>query len=160
MSFSDQTVVFSGKSSVTATRGANDPEVGVRKAFDGEEYVYVYNGGGEQISPSYGAYILGGSGTSGYTVTITGATGADFMVGVCKNATLTTGAYGWLLTKGKCNIEMEADNSGVTNALLAPAADGEFAYKSNSTGYPAPAVGKLLVSAASGASAAAWISIF
>lgn len=160
MSFHDQTVVFSGKSSVTASLGANDPQVGTRKAFDGDEYIWVYNGGGEQIQPSYGAVVLGGSGTSGYTVTISSVTSADFLLGVCKHATITTGAYGWLLTKGQVAVEMEADNSCVTNALLAVAANGEFAFKSNSTGYPAPAVGKALVSIASGASGNAFISVF
>ncbi len=35
--------------------------------------------------------------------------------------------------------------------LLTVAADGEFALKSNSTGYPAPAIGKTMEAIASGA---------
>lgn len=149
-------VKFVGVSHVTDALGANHPEVGTRTVYDGEEYVWAYNDGNSQISPSYGATILANSGVS---VSISSTSSDDMFVGVCKHATITTGAYGWLLTKGFCNVEMEADTSAVTGALLVPAADGEFADKSASTGIPAQIAGKLVESVASGASGKAYISV-
>lgn len=153
-------VVFAGKSSVTATPGRNDPEVGTIMRDGDEEYIWVYNNGGEQIQPTYGAVLDWTSNVTGYSVTISSATGVDFLVGVCKHATITTGAYGWLMRKGWATVEMEADNSCVTGALLALAANGEFAFKSNSTGYPTPTVGQAFGSIASGASGLAYISVY
>ena len=150
-------VVFAGVSSVTNSLGANDPEVGQCYREGDEEYVWVYNAGNSQIQPSYGAVM---SAVSGYSVTLSSTSGVDFLVGVCKHATIATGYYGWLMKKGFADVEMEADNSCAAGGLLALAADGEFALKSNSTGYPTPAVGKAMAAIASGASGAAYISVY
>ena len=147
-------------SNVTATPGSRDPQLGARCIQDGKVYTYVYNGGNSQISPSYGCVLVAGSGTSGNTVTVSSASGTDFLHGVVEHATITTGAYGWVLQKGLAQVEMEADNSMVTGALLALAANGEFAFKSASTAYISPTVGKAMESAASGASALAYISVY
>jgi hypothetical protein len=152
-------VRFVGVSHVTDALGANHPEVGTMIREGDEEYVWVYNNGGEQIGPSYGAVLDWTSNVTGYSVTISSTTSVDFLVGVCKHATITTAAYGWLMTRGWTKVEMEADNSCVTGQLLALAANGEFALKSNSTGYPTPAVGQSLESIASGASGDAFISV-
>ena len=150
-------IVFAPVSQVTATPGANDPEVGTRYREGDEEYVYVYNAGGSQISPGYGAVL---SAVSGYSVTVSSTTSVDMFVGVVKHATLTTGTYGWLLTKGFSEVKMEASNSCTAGQLLCPAADGTFALKSNSTGYPAPTAGKAMAAIASGASGTAFINCF
>jgi len=141
-------------SNVTAT---NSVEVGTRRREGDEEYVYVYNDGNSEIPPSYGAVI---SAVSGYSVTISSITSVDFLAGVCKHATLTTGTYGWLVTKGFVQVEMEANNSCTAGQILALAADGEFALKSNSTGYPTPAVGKSMEAIASAGSGTAFISVY
>jgi hypothetical protein len=145
-----------GISGTTTSLGANDPEVGTRCAVGDEEYLFVYNDGNSEIPPTYGAVM---SAVTGYSVTVSSTTSVDFLAGVCKNATLATGAYGWLMTKGFTQIEMEADNSCAAGEILALAADGEFALKSNSTGYPTPAVGKAMEAIASGGSGAAYISV-
>lgn len=147
-------VFFESISNVTAT---NSVEVGTIRQEGDELYRYVYNAGNSQIPPSY-ACIL--SAVSGYSVTISSTTSVDFCVGVVKHATLTTGTYGWVVTQGFCQVEMEADNSGAAGALLVLAADGEFANKTISTGYPGQVVGKLMGAAASGASATAYISVY
>lgn len=157
---SEGPVLVESISNVTATRGARDPELGTRVIKNDKTYLYVYNAGNSQVPPSYGVVQAGGSGTSGYSVTISSVTGADFLLGVVEHATLTTGTYGWIVQKGLVDVEMEADNSCVTGQILAVAANGEFALKSNSTGYAAPAVGKAMESAASGASALAYISVY
>ena len=155
--YANRPVLFGGKSMVTASLGANDPEPGYRMTDGDEDYVFVYNAGNSQISPSYGAVL---SGVSGYSVTVSSTTSVDLLVGVCKHATLTTGTYGWLVTRGFTQVEMEADNSAAAGQLLALAADGEFALKSNSTGYPTPAVGKAMEAMASAASGTAFINVY
>lgn len=149
----DQQVFFESVSNVTAT---NSVEVGVERKVGDETYRYVYNAGNSQIPPSYGCVL---SAVTGYSVTISSITGVDFLVGAVKHATLTTGTYGWVLTQGFMPVEMEADNSAAAGQILALAADGEFALKSNSTGYPTPAVGKAMAAVASGASGDAFISV-
>ena len=148
---------FAGVSQVTASLGANDPEVGTVVREGDEEYIFVYNAGNSEIPPSFGATV---SAVTGYSVTVSSVTGVDFLVGVCKHATLTTGTYGWLVRKGFVVVEMEADNSCAAGQLLALAADGEFALKSASTQYPANAVGKSMEAITSGASGSAYISVF
>jgi len=148
---------FAGVSQVTATLGVNDPEVGTRLRSGDEEYLFVYNDGNSQISPGYAAVI---SAVSGYSVTVSSVTSVDFPVGVCKHATLTTGTYGWLLTKGFGQVTMKADNSCAVAGLLVCAEDGTVAQKSISTGYPAPAFGKAMAAIGSGVSGTAFINIF
>jgi hypothetical protein len=155
--YANRPVLFAGKSMVTASLGANDPEPGYRMTDGDEDYVFVYNAGNSQIPPSYGAVM---SAVSGYSVTISSTSGVDFLAGVVKHSTLTTGTYGWLVTRGFAEVEMEADNSAAAGQILALAADGEFALKSNSTGFPTPAVGKTMEAIASGASGTAWISVY
>lgn len=155
--YANRPVLFAGKSMVTATLGTNDPEPGYRMTVGDEDYVFVYNAGNSQIPPSYGAVV---SAVSGYSVTISSTTSVDFLVGVCVHATLTTATYGWLCTRGFVQVEMEADNSAAAGQLLALAADGEFALKSNSTGYPTPAVGKTMEAIASAGSGTAFINVF
>jgi hypothetical protein len=155
--YANRPVLFAGKSMVTATLGVNDPEPGYRMTDGDEDYVFVYNAGNSQISPTYGAVM---SGVSGYSVTVSSISGVDFLAGVCKHATLTTATYGWLCTRGFVEVEMEADNSAAAGQILALAADGEFALKSNSTGFPTPAVGKTMEAIASAGSGTAWINVF
>lgn len=150
-------VAFGSVSMTTTSLGPNDPEVGTTRREGDEEYLFVYNAGNSAIPPTYGAIV---SGVSGYSVTISSTTSVDLLVGVCKHTTFATGAYGWLMTKGWAVVEMEADNSAAAGQLLALAADGEFALKSNSTGYPTPAVGKTMEAIASGASGQAFIRCF
>lgn len=155
--YANRPVSFAGVSMVTASLGANDPEPGYRLTQGDEDYVFVYNAGNSEIPPSYGAVL---SAVTGYSVTISSTTSVDFLVGVCKHSTLTTGTYGWLVTRGFAPVEMEADNSAAAGQILALATDGEFALKSNSTGYPTPAVGKTMEAIASGASGSAYISVY
>jgi len=155
--YGNEPVKFGSISMVTATLGDNDPEPGYEAKVGDEKYVFVYNAGNSQIPPTYGATV---SAVTGYSVTLSSITSVDFLIGICKHATLTTATYGWLMTRGFATVEMEADNSCTAGQILALAADGEFALKSNSTGYPTPAVGKAQAAIASGGSGAAFISVF
>lgn len=155
--YSQSPINFGGISMVTATLGANDPEVGTTRRVGDEDYIFVYNTGSSTIGVGYAATI---SGVTGYSVTVSTTTSVDFAVGVCKHVAIPTGSYGWLMTKGFAKVVMEADNSAAAGQLLAIAADGEFALKSNSTGYPTRAVGKTTEAIASGGSGVAYITVF
>lgn len=159
--FSDNSVVFAEKSSVTATPGANDPEVGTIKRFeDGKVYEWVYNDGTNDLYPARGCIINPGSGAVIGYVAASNTTSVEALYGVCRHATIAAGSYGWVVKNGLTEVEMEADNSGVTGALLILAADGEFANKTISTGFVGPVCGKLMESAASAASALAYITVY
>ena len=152
--YDNRKVYFETVSAVTASPSE---QLGAVRRVGDEEYIYVYNAGNSQISPGLGATV---SGVSGYSVTVSSTTSVDMFIGVCKHATLTTGTYGWLLTRGFGQVQMEADNSCAAGQLLTVAADGEWALKSNSTGYPAPAMGKAMAAIASGASGSAFFKIY
>jgi len=138
-------------SGTTTSLGANDPEIGTRAVADGNEYVFAYNAGNSEIPPNYGAVL---SAASGYSVTVSSVAG-DLLAGVCVNATIATGAYGWLLTKGFSTAEMADDYSAAAGSLLALAADGEFDIASGAV----PVCGKAMGAIASGVSGSAYFSV-
>lgn len=140
-----------GLSGTTTSLGANDPEVGTEIREGDETYRFVYNAGNSEIPPSYGAVM---SAVSGYSVTISSVAG-DLLAGVCRNATIATGAYGWLVTKGFTDVALAANYSAAAGGTLAMAADGEFDVASGAV----PIVGKAMAAVASGASGAAYISV-
>ena len=149
---------FVGVSHVTDSLGANHPEVGTRMSYGDEDYIWVYNTGADaQISPGLGAIL---SGVTGYSVSVSSTTSADFLVGVCKHATITTGAYGWLVTKGFTSIEAGATSGTIAKGgLFELADDGLFVPVSNTTGN-GPAVGKAMEEIVSNASGSAYISVY
>ena len=150
---------FGSVSAVTATRGPNDPEVGTRTTEDGRSYVYVYNAGNSTAQVGMGM-VLATTATN-HSCTITSVTSADLCIGVVKHANITTGAYGWLLTRGMGNVQMLASSGSVSDrGLLELGAAGLFAPVSNTTGNKAYAVGQALADIATGASGNAYIAIF
>lgn len=125
---------------------------------NGYEYVYVYNGGNSQISQGQAAVV---SGLSGFTVTVSSVTGNDLAIGIARNATINTAAYGWLMVEGFSGFSAATDDSFVTGDCLAIAASGNFAHKTQATGaFAANVVGKCILSVASGAVTAANAAYF
>jgi len=156
--YSDSPVRMFGVSHVTAALGANHPAVGTRMNAAGREYVWVYNAGGEDIDPGLGAVLVAGA--TDMSCTVSAVTSADIVVGVCRNATLTTGTYGWLVTKGITNIEMDGTSATVAAGGMVEIADnGTFVNVSNTTGN-GPVLGKALAEIVSNASGSAYISVF
>ncbi len=151
-------VRFGSVSAVTATPGANDPEVGTVVREGDEEYVFVYNNGNSQITVGCGAVV---SAVTGYSVTVSSITHTDVPVGVCKHATLTTGTYGWLLRKGFGPAL--AGSALVAGDLVCLGADGKWVAKLATTAYSQvvmPAVyGKCMVSAAAAALADVYFTM-
>ncbi len=116
-------IQFESVSQVTAT---NSVELGTRVVVDGRQYCYVYNGAANSvISPGNG--VIPQTGTSGYTVTISSVTGCDAFAAVCYHATIATGYYGWLVTRGHTKYKMHADSAATASDLLSVGANGVFA---------------------------------
>lgn len=148
---------FNSVSMVTATLGSNDPEVGTIRHEGDEKYILVYNAGNSQISTGRLATL---SGVTGYSVTVSSITGVDFAVGVCKHATLTTGTYGWLMTRGFSQAQLGANDSATTGDILRLGVDGAFTLASLVTGHFSPVIGKAMTGAASATSCHAFVSIY
>jgi hypothetical protein len=151
-------VRFGSVSMVTATLGANDPEVGTVVDHAADRYIFVYNGGSSTIGIGSGAVL---SGVSGYTVTVSSVTHSDIPVGVCKHAAIATGSYGWLLQRGFTTAQ--AGSAVATGAALTLGADGTWQSQLTTTAYSQVALptvyGKAMGSAASSASFAAYFRI-
>lgn len=111
-------VIFESVSTVTAT---NSVELGTRLYVGGRNYCYVYNGGNSQISVGEGCTVTA---TSGYTVTVSTVTMVDAPAGFCYHATLTTGTYGWVVTRGHTKIKTPADSICSAGLLIAMGGDG------------------------------------
>jgi hypothetical protein len=148
---------FAGVSQVTASLGVNDPEVGQMLRSGDEEYIFVYNAGGSDITPGDAAVV---SAVSGYSVTVSSTTAVDFAIGVCKHATLTAGTYGWLMTRGFGQVNMHANNSVAAGGMLVCGDAGKFFNKTISTGVPTPVIGKAMAAIASGTSGTAFLKVF
>lgn len=162
MTFSNASPIrFAGVSQVTATLGANDPEVGTVCREGDEEYIFVYNNGNSQISVGNLAVVTA---VTGYSVTVSSTTMVDVPIGVCKHATLTTGTYGWLLRKGFGPAKAGPDSGLAAGTLLIAGGDGVWQAKAAaSTAYSQvndPSVyGKTMVQTASAGAADAYFSI-
>jgi hypothetical protein len=157
MTVYDSTINFLNKSLTTATPGANDPEVGQVMRDGDENYIFVYNASNSEIKTGDVCCV---SAVSGYSVTASTTTAVDLAVGVCKHASIATGYYGWLLTRGFGQVNMHADNSVAAGGALVCGDLGKFFNKTISTGVPTPIIAKAMAAIASGVSGTAFISIF
>ena len=123
-------ISFESVSSVTST---NSVDLGTRRHEAGIDYIYVYNSGNAQISQGQMGFLPSASMsafTASFVVTVSNAAsqaGCRSVVGVAHNATLTTGTYGWLATRGPVlgvpDASQISANSGVE---LVPGVDGGF----------------------------------
>lgn len=147
---------FGSLSFTTNSLGPNDPKVGDEVASGNDQYRFVYNAGNSAIVPSRGVTL---SAVSGYSVTVSTTTSVDLPVGICKHATISTGYYGYVLTKGFVVVKMGANASAAAGQLLVPADDGAFALKASGIGNTSPAVLKTMEAIASGASGMAFVSL-
>lgn len=86
--------------SITAVTATPNVALGTRRIEGGNEYVYVYNANTSTISVGYGCIA---SANSAYSVGLTSAVG-DYPVGVCVNADIAQGYYGWVQTRGFAHV--------------------------------------------------------
>ena len=153
-------LMFGTKSLVTTSLGTKDGELGmVHTDADGRTYRLVYNDGGASVPVGCGVVV--NAGATSYSCTVSAATSADLVVGICRHATITTGAYGWVVTHGITSVQMGATSGTVTTGgLIEVAANGYFVPVSNTTGNKAPAVGKALNTIASSGTGDAYVRCF
>jgi hypothetical protein len=104
---------------VTATLGKNDAELGTKMWYGGKEYVLVYCS--DEASKGHAVCMTG---TTGYTVSVGTVTQVDHPVGWVQEATLTTGTYGWVATRGVLNVQMSAAVSVPIGGLVQCGANG------------------------------------
>lgn len=151
---------FGTKSMVTTSLGSHDGEVGqVHRDHDGRVYRLVYNDGGASVPVGCG--VVPAAGSSNYSVTVSAATSADVVIGVCRHATITTGAYAWVVVEGYCQVTAGATSGTIaTGGLFEVAANGFFVPVSNTTGNKSPAVGKALNTIASSGTGDAYVRCF
>jgi len=147
-------VNFESVSNVTATPSV---DVGARRTEGNNEYLYVYNAGNSQISPGFLAIV---SGVSGYSVSVSSVSSVDMAIGHVRNATLTTGTYGWIVTHGFVQGVMSANESCTAGSVLMPAADGTLVQKTISTGFVGVCHAKAQAAVASGTSGSFYIRCF
>lgn len=110
--------------SVSAVTLTNSVNLGETRVHAGEEYVYVYNAGIQQILPGQCAVL---SANSGYSVTVSSITMYDYPLGFVKHATIVTGAYGWLLSRGFTSVNFASNTGGALSDVLMVAAQGNVA---------------------------------
>lgn len=126
-------ILFESVSNVTAT---NSVELGTRVRSGLIDYLYVYNGGNEQISKGEGGFLSPASMLSGMTVSVSNAasqSGMERFVGVAHNATITTGAYGFLAVRGPVHIALDGSEVSMnSNVKIVPGVDGGFVAKAES----------------------------
>ena len=111
-------------SAVTETKSVGI-DLGTVRYEDGREYQYVMNGGNSAILPANGCILA--SGATGYTVTISSVASYAVCFGLVREATITTGAYGWVMKRGITTFQAAADdNSWSTRVGLVMGANGTF----------------------------------
>ncbi len=118
--------------SVSAVTATNTVELGTIREQGGDRYVYVYNAGNSQANPGL---LLTITALTGYSVTISTTTSISPVFGVVKHATMTTGTYGWMLTKGQAPLRAEASTGLAVADPLVAGTDGVNARKTGATGY-------------------------
>lgn len=143
--------------SVSAVTDTPSVELGARREWNGEEYVYCYNAGGGDCSTGLGVKFV--TGASGYSVAGTSVTDVfNPCVGVVKHATMAAADYGWVMIRGFASVEHV---SAVTAdyEMIALGAAGQFIEASGTTTTgTAVAVGFVMgADTAAGGSAYAFI---
>lgn len=151
-------VIYSeGVSNVTLT---NSVALGMERRDDaGNRYIYCFNAGSSVIGQGLAAII---SGLSGYSVTVSSVTGTDgIAIGIARNATIPTAAYGWLMYRGFSGFTAAANDSFTTGDPICLGTDGKMGMKSQATGFSAAqTIGKCILSTASATSNAGTIAAF
>ncbi len=151
-------VRFGGVSFTTTSLGVNDPQPGDRCSENGVDYLFVYNEGG--ASAPVGCGVVLNSAATGYSVTVSAATSADYLIGVTQNSTMATGAYAWVVTRGICTVKMmTASGTVAARQLLELGANGYFYGASNTTANGL-GWGQAVSAIVSSASGQAYISCF
>ncbi len=117
-------------SAISATSSAPEHQLGAEVIKNGIKYMYVYNVGNSQISKGQYGRIPADDLDAVYSVTVSNTVsqvGEMMIVGVAHNATIATGYYGWLATRGMVYIALDSGEvSFASGELLAAGLNGGF----------------------------------
>lgn len=154
MAFNSNIPVFLPVSGSTATLGANDPVLGTKISYEGEDYVLAQNKSTAQVLPG-NVVVL--SASTGFSFVLTSVTNAGAAFGAVKHATIAAGSYGWVLVRGFADlINGMAGTAPANGDIIELAADGKFC-KANSilaTGSAGLPFGIVMSAGASGGTGA------
>lgn len=116
----------------------------------GNQYVYVFNAGTQQISQ--GQFAVPATNCSGYSVTVSSTTFVDLSMGIARNATISTAAYGWLIYRGYSGFSSDANASFSTGQAIILGLNGNLQPATSAAGsfVTAPIVGKTIQSVNTG----------
>ncbi len=107
--------------SVSAVTLVPSVQLGAIRVENGDVYRYIYNDGNSQAIPGLGVIM---SLNSGFSCTISSTTNSGGFFGIVHHATITTGAYGWVVTAGFCKIKAPANSGILAGAVLGVGGDG------------------------------------
>lgn len=125
---------------------ANLPEVGTRRIYKGEEYVFVHNAmSATQLDMGE---LLTTSALSGYSLTNSTTAAADLPLASVKHVTIPTGGYGWALVRG-INEVLKVATTMATGAVVGVGANGVGGVHVGGSFSTGPAIGKVLSSGSS-----------
>jgi hypothetical protein len=115
--------------SVSAVTATPTVDIGSRRWENGCEWVYIYNASSNEfIDIGRGAKLA--SGSTSYSVDVAVAAPstitAGILVGLCVNATITTGYYGWLMTRGFATVIQNKISAAVAGTQFALTTSGVF----------------------------------
>jgi len=149
MSYNADPILFEAISAVTATAST---ELGVRRKVGDKKYVYIYNGGGANITPYSMVTVL----TAAVGVnTCTVSTTAGHVVKGIAVATITAAYYGWILTEGPVTISCGSGSSSLDLGAQQVGTDG-VCKTLTTNGYP---VGNLNTAVVSGNTGLLWVQL-
>jgi hypothetical protein len=100
-------IFFKGISNVTAVA---DVELGTKRTEAGEDYVYVYNCGGNTAAVRLGVSRPASAYAGLYSVSVSSVSG-DLPVGFVKHVAIPSEEYGWVLTRGLVSVSVASSAS-------------------------------------------------
>lgn len=142
--------IFFGISATTSSLGPNDPQVGTKITYNGEDYVFAFN---KATSTANIGYAVIQTASTNYSFTVSSLTHSGHAFGVVKHTQINPSEYGWLLTRGYVDaVNGMAGTAPAAGDLVELAADGKFA-KANillATGAAGLPFGTVMSAGASG----------
>lgn len=147
---------FGSVSFVTSSLGPNDPKVGDVIRDNNATYLFVNNVGSSTLSTGLACVV---SAVSGYSVTVSSTTSVDVAVGFCQHVDIPTGSYGWVVTRGYCQVTAIASSGTIAaGGSFYLGADGKVAPCSGNSAGNGAVIGKAMAAIVSSASGTAYVN--
>lgn len=144
-------VMFEGVSMVTASP---KHELGTKRNEGGVEYRLVYNAGGAATGVGVGVSRPASCFAGLYSCSASSASG-DLCLGFVKHASIPSGEYGWVVTRGLVTVAVASSASDQAAGPKALGANGLVATLG--AGYAV--IGELTTAIVSGNSGALFVSV-